>query len=140
MGLPGAGKSSTISSFHSVLSDYFIEIAQASSSKKSFTTEINKYAINSSHSLVFWDIFGKSGDNYKDKLGPIIKGQINEGFKEGDSILSHHNLNSTINDRVHAVVIVVDATNIESKLALEDFEKLTNEIQTLGRIDFLENK
>lgn len=129
-GSTGSGKSSSINTFLSTLRTEFIFKALTSSSQISFTQKFSHYCLNQAKSIYLWDIFGFSGDNFKTIIDLLILGQLKDGFKQGDSIAGNkiNNL-PTINDQVHAIVFVIDSTNLELKDTLAEYVDHIKKIQ-----------
>ena len=84
--------------------------------------------------MIFIDVFGFSDDNFtKQLLDLLVKGQLKDGYKQGDALdqnsLVHVPL---ISDEIHAVLFIMDASNVDKKMVTSDYVKYIKEFQSRG--------
>lgn len=133
MGRPGSGKSAGINSMASTLHESFIQKASTSSSQESHTQHKLSYPLNSVRTIFGIHIFGFSGDNFLSLLQIILEGRLRNNYKKGDILSSENqNFSPTINDQIHAVVFVMDTTNLDKKMVVEEYEKMIRLVQNYG--------
>ena len=132
-GKPSSGKSASITTLYSTLREKFIQIAPTSNSQKSYTKAISHIFMNANKKISFWDVFGFTDKNYDQILNLAIAGQLKEGFKEGENIeIDKLITQPNINDQVHAVVIIVDATDLFSELNKSLYKEYIKRFQDKG--------
>jgi len=133
-GRPGSGKSAFINSIASTLINNYVELASTSAAQESFTQHISQIPINENQNLMVIDVFGFSDDNFnKQLLDLLVKGQLKDGYKQGDPLDPKSLINSPlISDEIHAVLFVMDATNIDKKMVTSDYVKYIKEFQSRG--------
>lgn len=137
-GRPGSGKSAFVNTVLAVLSERFMMVAESSDSQESVTQTINRYEINMNKTLVCRDVFGFSNDNFKEILQQLLNGELKDGFKQGDILEGQKRVtNPTINDKVHAVVFMMDATNIDKKQIIVNYKEYITNFKNRGNIYYI---
>lgn len=133
-GRPGSGKSAFINSSASTLIDKYFEVAPTSAAQVSFTQHITGIPINNNQNIIFIDVFGFSDDNFtKHLLDLLVKGQLKDGYKQGDALDQKSLVNAPlISDEIHAVLFIMDASNIDKKMVTSDYVKYIKEFQSRG--------
>ena len=92
--------------------------------------------MNLQKTIYFWDVYGCTEKNYDNILDLAVSGQLKDRFKEGDQIsIEKQILKPTINDKVHAVVMVMDATNLFSDLNKALYKDNIKKFQDKGKVN-----
>ncbi|CAL8255062.1 unnamed protein product [Merluccius merluccius] len=148
LGPVGSGKSNFISSVQSIFSGRVLNHAMVGSSPTSFTKKLRTFTIKSKKgegptALSMCDVMGLgegegTGISFHDILA-VIKGHAPEGHKFCPSRPLHpgtagYREDPGVNDRVHCVVFVLDATRLASycRGLRGTFQQLREHISDLG--------
>jgi predicted GTPase len=138
LGRMGAGKSSLLNTTISTLAGHWKPYAIFRSDVETVSKQLKKYPITPDGSICIWDSYGWSGNNYKgQELDLILEGYLQDGYVENPEGVvldqkrnKHWNPSPTINDQMHAVILVISAHSVGSESEMTQvrdfFKAITN--------------
>ncbi|KAF4092089.1 hypothetical protein AMELA_G00016970 [Ameiurus melas] len=128
LGPVGSGKSSFINSLRSTMYERIVHLPSIGTAVEGFTQKVTTYGIRiklrgPQSALSFCDVKAigddeSTGLSYTDALA-VIKGHVPEGYKFQSDVtvsdtVSGYIANPTLNDQVHCVLFVLDASKVAS--------------------------
>jgi excisionase family DNA binding protein len=125
LGRMGAGKSSLLDSIVSAINGEYTVLAPFRASLETVTQKLTMYTVirnkKREPQITIGDVYGWSETNYKNsELGYMLDGHVKSGYTETvNGFLPqkdnpHFRQNSTFNDKIHAIIVVVTVSTIGS--------------------------
>jgi uncharacterized protein YegL/GTP-binding protein EngB required for normal cell division/uncharacterized Zn-finger protein len=132
MGRIGNGKSALMNTINSSLKGFWSQVSVAKNSIQTVTLRLKKWKVVDT--ICIWDIYGWT-ENTKSflELSAILNGHLVNNFKEGDELSGANYLpNPTLQDKVHAVVIVCEAGAVHSVSEMERLREFFDALTDKG--------